>query len=167
MGGITDLKFENHLNLKKCIFRAIEQAWTNICPTGQYFLNFKIGLSLFGCAEKYTLQSTHCALARTPLMGLGRGNWWDATSDLCVSCQSFPRQTSEHPICFHVHPVIQRRRGKELSQSSAEQTEVSTKMLRSVLPLLIYVSSAFSSDLINSLLRPTKVAMITLICSQK
>ena len=23
---------------------------------------FKIGLSLFGCAEKYTLQSTHCAL---------------------------------------------------------------------------------------------------------
>ena len=24
--------------------------------------NFKIGLSLFGCAEKYTEQSTHCAL---------------------------------------------------------------------------------------------------------
>ena len=26
------------------------------------FLNFKIGLSLFGCAEKYTAQSTHCAV---------------------------------------------------------------------------------------------------------
>ena len=33
-------------------------------------------------------------------------------------------------------------------------------MLRFVLPLLIFASSAFSSDLINSLLRPTKVAMI-------
>ena len=61
MGEITDLEFENHLNLKKCIFRALEQAGTNICSIGKYILNFKIGLSLFGCAEKYTEQSTHCA----------------------------------------------------------------------------------------------------------
>ena len=27
-------------------------------------MNFKICLSLFGCAEKYSLQSTHCALEK-------------------------------------------------------------------------------------------------------
>ena len=60
--GITDLEFENHKNVKKCIFRTLEQAGTNICSTGKYFLNLKIGLSLFGCAEKYTLQTAHSAL---------------------------------------------------------------------------------------------------------
>ena len=34
LGEITDLEFENHLNLKKCIFRALEQAGTNICSIG-------------------------------------------------------------------------------------------------------------------------------------
>ena len=32
--------------------------------------NFKIGLSLFGCAEKYTEQSTHCALGNIVQNGL-------------------------------------------------------------------------------------------------
>ena len=59
---ITDLEFENHLNLKKCIFRALEQAGT-ICPIGKYFLNFKIGRSLFGCAEKiYFTKYTLCSV---------------------------------------------------------------------------------------------------------
>ena len=31
LGEITDLEFENHYNLKKCSFRALEQAGTNIC----------------------------------------------------------------------------------------------------------------------------------------
>ena len=149
-------------------FTIEQQKYTNKtcrCSLG----SFQLGLSRLFITLKTSLSAKNyiSPLARTPLMGLGRGNWWDATSDLCVSCQLFPRQTSEHPICFHVHPVIQGRRGKELSQSSAELTKVSTKMLRFVLPLLIFVSSVFSSDLINSLLRPTKVAMITLICSQK
>ena len=29
---------------------------------------FKIGLTLFGCSEKYTLQSTHCAVESTAPM---------------------------------------------------------------------------------------------------
>ena len=32
-----------------------------------------IRLSLFGCAEKYTLQSTHCALEREKLLWTGGG----------------------------------------------------------------------------------------------
>ena len=62
LGEITDLEFENHKNVKKGIFRYLEQAGTNICSTGCQNSNFKIGLSLFGCAEKYTEQSTHCTL---------------------------------------------------------------------------------------------------------
>ena len=43
------------------------------------FFKFKIGLSLLSCAEKYTLQSTQCALVRqvprlTSEVGVGRGN---------------------------------------------------------------------------------------------
>ena len=57
-----DLEFENHQNLKKCIFCALEQAGTNTYSIGLYFLNLKIGLSLFGCAEKYTALSTHCVM---------------------------------------------------------------------------------------------------------
>ena len=54
LGEITDLEFENH--------KIFEQAGTNICSTRYQNSNFRIGLSLFGCAEKYTEQSTHCAM---------------------------------------------------------------------------------------------------------
>ena len=37
--------------------------------------NFKIGLSLFGCAEKYTEQSTQCALVGLALKMDGAA-WW-------------------------------------------------------------------------------------------
>ena len=59
LGGITDLEFENHKNVKKCIFRTLEQARTNLCSMGYQNSNFNIGLSLHGCAEKYAEQSTH------------------------------------------------------------------------------------------------------------
>ena len=39
---ITDLEFENHKNVKKCIFRTLEQAGTNICSKGYQNLTFKI-----------------------------------------------------------------------------------------------------------------------------
>ena len=50
-----------HRSVKK-YFRTLEQAGANICSMGYQNSNFKIGLSLFGCAEKYTEQSTHCAV---------------------------------------------------------------------------------------------------------
>ena len=59
---ITDLEFQNHKNVKKCTFRTLEQVGTNICSIGYQNSNFKIGLSLFGCAEECIEQSTHCAL---------------------------------------------------------------------------------------------------------
>ena len=34
LGEIEDQEFENHKNLKKCIFRTLEQAGTNICSIG-------------------------------------------------------------------------------------------------------------------------------------
>ena len=36
-------------------------SWDKKCSMEYKNSNFKIGVSLFGCAEKYTLQSTHCA----------------------------------------------------------------------------------------------------------
>ena len=48
--------------MKKCIFRTLEQAGANICSMGYQNSKCKIDLSLFGCAEKYTEQITHCAL---------------------------------------------------------------------------------------------------------
>ena len=54
-----DLEFES---VKKCIFRTLEQAGTNICSMGYQNSNFKIVPSLYGCALKYTEQSTHCAM---------------------------------------------------------------------------------------------------------
>ena len=33
-GVNLDLEFENHKNVKKCIFRTLEQAGTNICSMG-------------------------------------------------------------------------------------------------------------------------------------
>ena len=53
-GVNLDLEFENHKNVKKCIFCTLEQAWRNICAMGYQNKNFKIGLSLFVRAEKYT-----------------------------------------------------------------------------------------------------------------
>ena len=47
---------------EKCIFRTLEQAATNICSMEYHNSNFKIDLSLFGCAEKYIEQSTPCAV---------------------------------------------------------------------------------------------------------
>ena len=61
-GEIADLEFENFKNVKKCIFRALEQAKTNKCSLGYQNSNLEIGLSLFSCAEKYTLQNAHCAV---------------------------------------------------------------------------------------------------------
>ena len=62
LGEITDLELENHKNVKKCIFRTLEQAGTNIFSMGYQNSNFRIGLSLFGCAGKYTEQSTKYTL---------------------------------------------------------------------------------------------------------
>ena len=59
---ITDLEFDDHKSVKKCIFRTLEQAGTNICSMGCQNSNFKIGLSLFSGAQNYTEQSTHCAM---------------------------------------------------------------------------------------------------------
>ena len=56
------LEFENHKSVKKCISSTLEQTGANICSVGYQNSNFKIGLSLFGCAEKYTVQSTQCAM---------------------------------------------------------------------------------------------------------
>ena len=64
-GEINDIKFENYKNVKKCISCTFEQAGTNICSMGYQNSNFKIGLSLFGCMEKYTatkVHIVHCAL---------------------------------------------------------------------------------------------------------
>ena len=56
--------------------------------------DFKIGLSLFGCAEKYTFQSTHCAVGRfrpkTEILGqkkepLPNSNHVLATTGKCCS----------------------------------------------------------------------------------
>ena len=65
LGEITDLEFENHKHVKKCIFCTLDQARTNIYSIGYQNSNFKIGLSLFGCMEKYTatkVHIVHCAL---------------------------------------------------------------------------------------------------------
>ena len=62
LGVIMDLGFENHKNVKKCIFCTLEQAGTNICSMGYQNSNFEIGLSLFRCAGKYTEQRAHCAM---------------------------------------------------------------------------------------------------------
>ena len=51
---ITDLEFENHKDVKKCILLTLKQAEANICSMGYQNSNLKIGLSLFGCPEKYT-----------------------------------------------------------------------------------------------------------------
>ena len=59
---ITDLEFENHKSVNKGIFRTLEQAGANICSMGSQSLNFKVGLSLFDCAEKHAEKSTHCAV---------------------------------------------------------------------------------------------------------
>ena len=61
---ITDLKFENHKDVKKCILLTLKQAEANICSMGYQNSNLKIGLSLFGCAQKYTEQSTHFAMGQ-------------------------------------------------------------------------------------------------------
>ena len=58
---------------------------TNKCSMGYQNSIFKNGLSLFSCAEKYTLQNAHCALgplvtlasydAFRPLL-LTKTDWW-------------------------------------------------------------------------------------------
>ena len=62
LGEITDLDFENHKNVKTCFLCTLEKAATNICSMGYQNSNFKIGLSLFGCAEKYTELTAHFAM---------------------------------------------------------------------------------------------------------
>ena len=62
LGEITDLDFENHKNVKTCFLCTLEKAATNICSMGYQNSNFKIGLSLLGCAEKCIEERTHCAL---------------------------------------------------------------------------------------------------------
>ena len=34
LGEVTDLEFQNHKNVKKCTFRTLEQAGTNLCSMG-------------------------------------------------------------------------------------------------------------------------------------
>ena len=54
---------ENHKNVKKkIIFCTLKQTGTNMCSMGNQNSNFKIGLSLFGCEEKYTEKRTHYAV---------------------------------------------------------------------------------------------------------
>ena len=43
-------------------FPHTQTSWDKHMFNGMPNSNFKIGLSLFGCAEKYTEQSTHCAV---------------------------------------------------------------------------------------------------------
>ena len=59
---ITDLEFQNHKNVKKMYFLHARTSWDKFMFNGMPNSNFKIGLSLFGCAEKYTEQSTHYAV---------------------------------------------------------------------------------------------------------
>ena len=59
---ITDLEFQNHKNVKKMYFPHTRTSWDKFMFNGMPNSNFKIGLSLFGCAEKYTEQSTHYAV---------------------------------------------------------------------------------------------------------
>ena len=47
---------------KKMYFLHTRTSWDKHMFNGMPNSNFKIGLSLFGCAEKYTEQSTHCAV---------------------------------------------------------------------------------------------------------
>ena len=58
LGEIMDLEFESHKNVRKNIFRTLEQAGTNICSMGYQNSNFKIGLSLFGWKENMILEET-------------------------------------------------------------------------------------------------------------
>ena len=58
LGEITDLEFENHKNVTKCIFRTLKQAGTNICSLGYQNSNSKIGLS-FSVARKNILNKVH------------------------------------------------------------------------------------------------------------
>ena len=60
LGEITDLEFGNRKNVKKYIFRTLEQAGTNTCSMGYQNSNFMIGLSLFGYAQKYIEQTAQC-----------------------------------------------------------------------------------------------------------
>ena len=48
--------------VKKIIFCTLQQAGANIWSMGYKNSNIQIGLRAFVCAEKYTEQSTHCAL---------------------------------------------------------------------------------------------------------
>ena len=50
--------------MKKCNLRTLEQAGTNICSMGYQNSNFKIGPSLFGCAEKYTEHIVQCDIEK-------------------------------------------------------------------------------------------------------
>ena len=59
---ITDLEFQNHKNVKKMYFPHTWTSWDKFMFNGMPNSKFKIGLSLFGCAEKYTEQSTHYAV---------------------------------------------------------------------------------------------------------
>ena len=56
---------------KKCNLCTHEQAGTNLCSMGYQNSNFKIGVSLFGCAQKYTEQTAHCALVLPGTAGKG------------------------------------------------------------------------------------------------
>ena len=83
LGEIPDLEFEKHTNVKKCILRILEQAGTTICSMGYQNSNFKIGLSLFGCAQKYTQQIAHCALVTMTMIWWW---WWYIYYDAVCAC---------------------------------------------------------------------------------
>ena len=71
-GHITDLEIENHKNVKNA-FSVHKLGQLN----AQYpNLNFKIGLGLFGCAKKYTEQSTYCASVGYMMLNLCRDSWF-------------------------------------------------------------------------------------------
>ena len=42
----------------------VKKTGTDICSMGYQNSDFKISLSLFGCMEKHTEQTTHCALLK-------------------------------------------------------------------------------------------------------
>ena len=65
-GGNHGSRVWKSLKLKKVYFPRTWTSWDkymfNRIVFFKFYSNFKIGLSFFFCAEKYTAQSTHCAL---------------------------------------------------------------------------------------------------------
>ena len=82
LGEIPDLEFEKHTNVKN-VFCAYSNKLGQLYVQWDTKKNFKIGLSLFSCAQKYTQQTAHCALVTMTMIWWW---WWYIYYDAVCAC---------------------------------------------------------------------------------